>query len=117
LVQKLGLVSEFLAAAWREIGLRRFICHGYGPKQNESRSYDADGSFQRTLSLFADETKHNPTHVESHDANDQVETSTDYEYEFDTYGNWTKRSVWVWTQELGERKLHEIDSRTLVYWK
>jgi hypothetical protein len=43
--------------------------------------------------------------------------AADYEYEFDERGNWTKRSVWTWTQESGYRKLHETDSRALRYWK
>jgi hypothetical protein len=34
--------------------------------------------------------------------------AADYEYEFDERGNWTKASVWTWTQESRDRKL---------YWK
>jgi hypothetical protein len=34
--------------------------------------------------------------------------AADYEYEFDERGNWTKGSVWTWTQESRDRKL---------YWK
>jgi hypothetical protein len=47
-----------------------------------------------------------------------VQMAADYEYEFDERGNWTKRSVWTWTQESGDLKLHglhETDSRTLTY--
>jgi len=38
-------------------------------------------------------------------------------YEFDSQGNWTKRLVWIWRSASGERKLHEVDMRTLTYWK
>jgi hypothetical protein len=76
-----------------------------------------DGSAFRTATTFADGERRNPTRVELRDVTDQVEMAADYEYEFDGHGNWTKRSVRIWTPELGERKLLEIDTRTITYWK
>lgn len=80
-------------------------------------SHNLDGSAFRTLTTFADDGRRNPTRAELRDATDQVQMAADYEYEFDGHGNWTKRSVWIWTRESGERTLLEIDSRKLTYWK
>jgi hypothetical protein len=45
-----------------------------------------------------------------------LKLSADCEYEPDQFGNWMKRIVWVWSPELGNRKLYETDYRTLTYW-
>jgi hypothetical protein len=81
-----------------------YICHG-------------DGSCEHIISFFTDETSHRVRRIEWHDAAGVLKLSGDYEYEFDQFGNWTKRTVWVWSAELGERKLYETDYRTLTYWK
>lgn len=80
-------------------------------------SHNPDGSMFRTVTTFADGDTRNPIRAERRDATDQVQMAAEYEYEFDGHGNWTKRSVWIWTPESGERKLLEVDSRTLTYWK
>lgn len=80
-------------------------------------SHNLDGSAFRTVTTVEDGGRRNPRRIELRDDTDQPEMAADYEYEFDGHGNWTKRSVWVWTRESGERQLVEIDSRTLSYWK
>jgi hypothetical protein len=80
-------------------------------------SRNPDDTVFRTVATYADERRRNPTRIELRDAAEQVQMADDYEYEFDQRRNWTKRSVWVWTRESGELKLHEIDSRALAYWK
>jgi hypothetical protein len=79
-------------------------------------SHNLDGSPFRTVTTLEDGDSRNPRRIELRDGTDQPQTAADYEYEFDGHGNWTKRSVWVWTRESGERQLLEIDSRTLTYW-
>jgi hypothetical protein len=66
---------------------------------------------------FPDLDWQNPMWAELIDATDQVQMAAEYEYEFHERGNWVKRSVWIWTRESGERKLHEIDSRKITCWK
>jgi len=80
-------------------------------------SHNLDGSPFRTVTTYEDGDSRSPKRIELRDDTDQPEMAADYEYEFDAHGNWTKRSVWVWTRESGERQLFEIDSRTLSYWK
>jgi hypothetical protein len=80
-------------------------------------SHNPDGSPFRTVTTLEDGDRRNPRRIELRDDTDQPQMAADYEYEFDGHGNWTERSVWVWTRESGERQLLESDSRTLTYWK
>jgi len=65
---------------------------------------------------FTDKTKRNPVKVTLYGTDHQVAMEADYDYELDAFGNWTKRTVWVQTQESGERQLIEKDIRTLTYY-
>jgi hypothetical protein len=85
-------------------------------KTQESYSCHQDGTCDHIFSYFVDEARHLLSRVEWHDAAGLLKLSADYEYETDLFGNWTKRTVWVWRPELGERKLYETDYRTLKYW-
>jgi hypothetical protein len=97
---------------WQQPSAKREFGSGVCFKTGcESRN--PDGS----VAAYADDRRWNPTRIELRDGAEQVQMAADYEYELDERGNWTKRSVWVWTRESGQRKLHEIDSRTLAYWK
>jgi hypothetical protein len=87
------------------------------PRQRTWSWYGSDGRVERTITEFADDTKREPIHAAFHDVNDQVQLAVDYEYEFDGYHNWTKRSVWAWTPELVQRTLIKIDTRTIEYWQ
>jgi hypothetical protein len=80
-------------------------------------SHYVDGTSFRTVTTLPDGDTRNPRRIELRDDTEQAQMAADYEYEFDSHGNWTKRSIWVWTRESGERQLLEIDSRTLSYWK
>jgi hypothetical protein len=85
-------------------------------KTEESYSCHADESCDHVVTYFTDEKRHHVRRVEWHDTTGQLELSADYEYELDAFGNWTKRTVWVWSAELGERKLYETDYQILSYW-
>ena len=81
------------------------------------QSRKPDGSMFRTVSTFADDDLQNIARAERRDAGDQLQAAADYEYEFDKQGNWTKRSVWIWTRESSKRLLLEVDTRRITYWK
>ncbi len=85
-------------------------------KTQESYSCHSDGNCDHIISYFPDEARHHVSRIEWHDPAGMLKLSADYEYELDQFGNWTKRTVSVWSPELGERKLYEKDYRTLQYW-
>ncbi|HEY2545046.1 MAG TPA: hypothetical protein VGI46_03180 [Candidatus Acidoferrum sp.] len=85
-------------------------------KTEESYKCHSDGSCDHVINYFSDETRRRLNRVEWHDPTGELKLSADYEYEVDHFGNWTKRTVWVWSSALGERKLFETDYQTLTYW-
>jgi hypothetical protein len=86
-------------------------------KTQESYSCYSDGSCDHVVSNFLDEARHHVSRIEWRDAAGVLKLSGDYEYDLDQFGNWTKRTVWVWSPEIGNRKLYETDYRTLTYWR
>jgi hypothetical protein len=109
-------ITNYWQRPIREHEFGSSVCFNAQPKHQECETHNPDGKLWRTFTTFADEKMHNPTRVELRDNDDQMQMAADYQYEFDECGNWTKRSVWTWTRESGERKLHEIDSRKLTCW-
>jgi len=97
-----------------EIG--SFFFMDTGPKKQESRSYNSDGSFKRIESTFLDDHKRNPSRIEAYDETNELKAAATYEYEFDATGNWVKRTVKVWTAGSGEWETYEVDYRTIAYW-
>lgn len=85
-------------------------------KTQESYSCHSDGSCDHIISHFPDEARRHVNRIEWYDPAGMLKLSADYEYKLDQFGNWTKRTVSVWSPELGERKLYETDYRTLKYW-
>jgi hypothetical protein len=86
-------------------------------KTQEAYKCHRDGRCDHFISYFTDESRHQVRRKEWHDADGTLKYSADFEYEIDAYGNWTKRTVWVWSDELGERKLYTTDYRTFTYWQ
>lgn len=83
--------------------------------ERECREYKSDGTYATTHFTFTDKSKRNPVKVTLCDPDHELVLEADYDYEMDGYGNWTKRTVRVRTQESGERKLFEKDARTFTY--
>jgi hypothetical protein len=79
-------------------------------KTQESYSCHADGACDHLISYFPDESSRQVSRLEWHDGEGALKVAVDFEYALDTAGNWTKRTVWVWSSELGERKLHATHS-------
>ena len=82
----------------------------------KSYSCNPDGTCDHITSYFDDDDRHHVRRVEWRDPEHNLRLSFDYEYQLDRFNNWTKRTVWVWSPELGERKLAEVDFQTLTYW-
>lgn len=66
---------------------------------------------------YLDGDKHTPLSAEWRDAEGNLQLAAYFEYDVDSYHNWTGRKVWVWNPELGKRTLFERDSRVIMYWK
>lgn len=75
-----------------------------------------DGTYDDVTTIFPDDTRHNPGQLEWRDGTGVLRLAVDFQYEVDSYGNWIKRSIWVWTPELSERRLYKTDMRLLTYW-
>jgi hypothetical protein len=91
---------------WRDRAGKTEVTHNCNP----------DGTCDEIASYFPNETTNQVSRVEWHDPGQVLRLAFDYEYELDSFGNWTKRTVWVWSPDLGERKVCETDYRTLTYW-
>jgi hypothetical protein len=85
-------------------------------KTSESYHCHFGGGCDHMVSYFPDEQRHNASRMEWHDPEGVLQLGIDFEYEIDAFGNWTKRTLWLSSPELGERKLFETDHRTLTYW-
>ncbi len=90
------------------------------PGDNTSEYYDCHSGgtcdLSRVHSVYLDPPHHNPVSVEWRDETGNLRFAAYYEYEVDAYRNWTHRQIWVWSTELGERKLYETDHRSISYW-
>lgn len=89
-----------------------------GPIGNTQHSFrgHADGTYDDVITVYPDEKLHNPERLEWRDGTGTLRLKVEYEYELDGLRNWTKRQTWVWTPDLGERKLYRVDVRELKYW-
>ncbi len=57
-----------------------------------------------------------PVSVEWRDADGQLEVASYFDYDLDSFQNWTRRRVWVWNPSLAVRTLSETDFRAITYW-
>jgi len=109
------LISYWQEPSEQEVFGSTFFMDPVG-KTQESYSCHGDGSCDHVIYYFPDEARHRVGRIEWLDVAGVLKLSADYEYDLDQFGNWTKRTVWVWRPELGERKLYEKDFRILKYW-
>lgn len=66
---------------------------------------------------YLDGDKQKPVSAEWRDADGNLTVAAYFEYELDSYQNWTTRRVLVWNPKLGQRTLSETDTRMITYWK
>ncbi len=88
-----------------------------GPTQLIYEWHYPNGTFVKTTLEFVDDSRRDPIHEEFRDEHDQIQLRADYDYEFDSYHNWIKRTIWAWTPQRGVKKLIRIDKRTIEYWQ
>jgi hypothetical protein len=88
------------------------------PVGNVQTAYSChqDGSCDRIVTTYLDDAHENARRIERYNSSGALQVAVDYEYQLDSFGNWTRRSVFIWSQTLGERKSYETDLRTLQYW-
>lgn len=115
-VQDDSKVLSYWQSPGAKPGLGSMFFMDTGPKRREFRSYNSDGTFERVEHSFLDAPKRHLSRVEFFDTANQLKGAADYQYEFDHFGNWLKRTVRVWTPKLGRWELYETDYRTLIYW-
>ncbi len=115
------LTDGKVATYWQEHTIESAHGNGIrfdsGPTQRIYEWHNPDGSFVKTTVDFVNDTKLDPVHEEFHDEHDQTQLIADYDYEFDIYHNWTKRTVWAWTPKFRVKKLIKIDKRGIEYWQ
>lgn len=115
------LRDDVVLSFWQQPGDKPTYGSGVCFSSNESvqrvcRDYKSDGRYATTHYTFTDRSKQNPLKVILYSPEEQFIMEADYEYELDPAGNWTKRTVWVRTQESGQRQLFEKDTRKLTYY-
>lgn len=76
----------------------------------------ADGTYDDVMTIYPDEKLYYPEGLEWRDGTGTLRLKVEYEYELDGQRNWTTRRTWVWTPDLGEKKLYKVDMRRLMYW-
>ena len=84
--------------------------------ERNCRDYNLDGTYTMVRYVFTDKSKRNPLKATLYGTDHQVVMAAYYDYELDTCGNWTRRTVRIQTGESGERRLLEKDARTLTYY-
>jgi hypothetical protein len=89
---------------------------GNGTSDNYACHNDGTCDLSRIHYVYLDPKRRNPLSAEWRDAAGNLRFAAYYKYEIDAYRNWTHREIWVWSTELGERKLYETDSRNITYW-
>jgi antitoxin component YwqK of YwqJK toxin-antitoxin module len=113
--------NDLSLSFWQQPGDKRTYGSGiYFDNDNgierDCREYKWDGTYTTTHYTFTDKSKRYPVKAALYDTDHQLVLEADYDYEMDAFGNWTKRTIWVQTQESGERQLLEKDARTLTYY-
>jgi len=92
-----------------------FFLDPIGNTQHSFRGH-ADGTYDDIMTIYPDKRLYNPESLEWRDGTGTLRLKVEYEYELDVLKNWTTRRTWVWTPDLGEKKLYKVDQRTLTYW-
>jgi hypothetical protein len=90
---------------------------GEGNVDNFDCHNDLRCDISRVHYEYLDGDKHTPLSAEWRDAEGTLQLAAYFEYEVDSYHNWTTRRVWAWNPAIAKRTLFETDSRVITYWK
>ena len=110
------LIEHRLLHSNRELFLR--YVYNYKDNQLEELVYSEDGALNQRY-LFTLDPKGNEIDRTSFDVRDNLPSATySYTYEFDSHGNWTKRTVSKQVTGDGQRQMEpqSVDFRTITYW-
>lgn len=61
--------------------------------------------------------KHTPLSAEWRDSDGNLRFAAYFDYRLDSFHNWTRRRVWVWSPDLGQKAPSERDTRAITYWQ
>lgn len=92
------------------------ILEGDGSFEDYSCHNDLSCDVSRVRYEYLDGDKHTPRSAEWRDSEGNLKLAAYFDYEVDSFRNWTYRQVWVWDTSLGERSLYETDFRIITYW-
>ena len=92
------------------------ISEGDTSFENYSCHADLSCDVSRIHYEYLDGNKHTPRSAEWRDSEGNLKLAAYFDYEVDSFRNWTYRQVWVWDPSLGERSLYETDFRVITYW-
>jgi hypothetical protein len=84
--------------------------------ENYACHKDGTCELSRIHYTYPESNHRSPLSAEWRDEKGDLRFAAYYDYEFDANRNWTHRNIWVWDSGLGERKLYEVDSRSISYW-
>ncbi len=87
-----------------------------GTYENYACHNDLKCDLSRIHYEYQNHDKHTPTSAEWRDADGNLQLAAYFQYQLDSYGNWTQRQVWVWNPSLGDSTLFETDFRAITYW-
>jgi hypothetical protein len=90
---------------------------GEGNVDNYSCRSDLSCDLSHVHYEYLDGDKHTPRSAEWRDSEGNLKLAAYFEYEVDSFHNWTSRRVWVWNPDLGDRTLSETDFRDITYSK
>jgi hypothetical protein len=88
-----------------------------GDAENYACHNDGRCEVSRIHYEYLDREKRNPLSAEWRDSEGSLCFAVYYDYEIDSFRNWTHRRVWVLSPDLGERTLYETDARKISYWR
>jgi hypothetical protein len=81
--------GEGFAADTRNGTMKNYECHSHGDCDVSSVHYE-----------YLDAEKRNPRSAEWRDSEGNLRFAAYFDYEIDSFRNWTYRKVWVWTRDL-----------------
>lgn len=87
-----------------------------GTYENYACHNDLKCDVSRIHYEYQNHDKHTPISAEWRDADGNLQFAAYFQYQLDSYGNWTQRQVWVWNPSLGDSTLFETDFRAITYW-
>lgn len=117
------VVAEKLASFWESPDLASKFGDNFtedrenGDLENYSCQNDDSCAVSSIHFEYLDPKKRNPLSAEWRDSEGNLLHAVYYDYEVDSFRNWTRRRVWVWSPDLSTRSLYETDYRTITYWR